>query len=412
MKASLYLHTIWAAAAVCVFCVGYSLGDGSSADAGTAALTSPSLPKPVVPSSVQAASSAPARGHAESRKVSPVEEMRVRAFKVAGDRLSRVERMRQLCDLFSQVTPENWRQVLDGFERAPRTKEGGVNENLNLLIEHIGAIAGADALEDALHRANGVDKNRVTTLMRGWVEKDPTASVAWFQAQPEAIQKAYLGHFITGLSRVDPKAALEFTLRSDEAFYQGGTTANVINNGVILLGLKGMEEIFVSMRTRSDIPDGAKNQFFASLANKTLTVSPNTDKPAEEVLDWYQNHVGESYVSAQVSSRIIGQAAKANAQATMSWLGNHGDRLSVAEASAVFSGAASELQRQSPQQFSAWIASNPAHPQRDGMIEAATNSLLQSGDVAGASRMSAMIRNSEARARVAEMVQRRATAPQ
>ena len=106
------------------------------------------------------------------------------------------------------------------------------------------------------------------------------------------------------------------------------------------------------------------------------------------------------------------QAAKANPQVTMSWLETQGDRLAPEEASSAFSAAARELQRQSPQQFSAWLTSHPAHPQRDQMIEAATEVLTQSGDFAGALRMSGAIGNLEDRARVAGLVERRSASPQ
>ena len=59
---------------------------------------------------------------------------------------------------------------------------------------------------------------------------------------------------------------MELTLKADEAFYRNGTTTNVLNNGVGLLGLKGMEEVFVSMSTRSDIPS---DYFLAGNADRS-----------------------------------------------------------------------------------------------------------------------------------------------
>lgn len=407
MKASIHLHIIWAAAAVCAFAAGIFLGnDPTKGEARTTRITSAPLPEALVSSSAQVLLDVPpAVGHTEALSA---EAIRVRAFHVAADPLGRVARMRQLCDLLSQVTPENWRDVLDGFERAPRTKNGGVNDSRDILIEHIGAIAGGDALNDALRRDDGPDTNRVHTLLRGWLENDPKAGVAWWQAQSEEIQKAYRGNFLTGLSRSDPKTALEFTLKSNEGFYKGGTTKNIVDNGVNLLGVKGVEEIFVSMRNRSDIPTGAKNEFFASLAKKTLTELENASNPADEILGWYQNHVGHPYVSPRETSRILGRAAKTNPKATISWLETHGERLPVNDAAAGFSTAAKELQQQSPQEFSVWLTAHPAHPQRDGMIEAATDALIEIGDLDGALRMSGGIGSLENRTRVTEAVKRSA----
>jgi hypothetical protein len=210
---------------------------------------------------------------------------------------------------------------------------------------------------------------------------------------------------VVGLSRNDPKTALAVTFQQDEGFYKdAGQTLAVVNNAVNLLGLKGVEEIFTSMSARSDISQTAKGEFFKILVNKRLPLLQKGTNPSAEVLGWFESHIGNAYVSAGESSRIVGEAAKANPAATMSWLESQSDRLTPIQATAALSVAARELQTQSPQQLSAWLASHLDHPQRDGVIEAATNALIQAGDLAGASRMSNTIGNVENHNRVTATV--------
>jgi hypothetical protein len=315
--------------------------------------------------------------------------------------------MRLFCELLPHVTRENWRQVLEGFEAARRSRGEGPSERYQMMLEHVAMVAGADALDDAVTPEKIAEPNRFALMLKAWSESDPKAAVAWYRAQSAEFQNRHLGQFISGLSRTDPKTALELAFKESEGFYAGGTTTNVVRNAVNLYGVKGAEDIFNSMSSRSDIPQRAKAEFFKTVSRLTVSRLRNSNDPAGALLNWYEPHLGRNYVSSNENSRIIGEAAKLNPGAVMAWLEGQNDRLPPSQSGGAFSATARELQGQSPQQLSAWIAAHPEHPQRDNVVAGAADTLVRAGDLRGAMQIASAITDVEKRAELIEDVQRR-----
>jgi len=321
------------------------------------------------------------------------EQMRIRAFQIKTEQLSRVQRMQQLCELLEQVTPENWRGILDGWETGMTPQGGSIGENYSILLEHVGGIAGAASLEEALKSDKAGNAARTNVLLKGWADANPKAALAWFLAQPDEVRGKYHGHFLAGLSRQDPKAALDLTFQSSAPYYKNGTDIAVINNAMSSIGVAGLEEFFTSMRARAELPVAAKNDFFAILTDKQLPVLTKADDPASAVLAWYENHAGKPYVDSRLNSRMLTEASKSNASAALSWAELNANRLPLDHAAIAFVIAATELQKQSPQEVANWLASNPEHPRRDEVLSGATHGLLQTGDFTHALQMANSIAN-------------------
>jgi hypothetical protein len=362
----------------------------------------------IASSSAQAASDATNFVEAMAVKTLKPEDAREKGFRVVIDPATRVSRMRQLCDLLESISPENWRQVVDGFETALRAKREEGGEAYNLLLEQIGAIGGAEAMNDALTPEKVSVRGRAITILKGWANADPKACAAWFEKQPPEIQDAYAGQMVAGISRIDPKTALEITFRPGKGYYLVGTVNAVVNNAVSVVGVQGVEEIFVSMRARNDLSADAKHIFFTKLAETKLAAAQKAGDTAAQVLQWFDVHAGRNYVDANDSARIISQAAKANADDTLSWLDIQMTRLTPEQAKAGYQEIARELQKQTPDKLTEWLNTNPGHPQRDNVMETATGVLLNARDYDGAARMAAAIGNEEARARVIGIVAQRA----
>jgi hypothetical protein len=288
--------------------------------------------------------------------------------------------MQQLCELLEQVTPENWRGILNGWETGMSAQGASISENYSILLEHVGGIAGAAALEEAMKSGKAGNTARTNTLLKGWGDANPKAALAWFVGQPEEVRGKYHGHFLAGLSRQDPQSALDLTFQSSTPYYKNGTDIAVINNAIGSIGISGVEEFFRSMRSRTEVPVAAKNDFFTVLTDKRLPMLTKADDPASAVLTWYENHAGQPYVDSRVNSRMLTEASKSNASATLSWAELNSSRLTLDHAAIAFVIASTELQKQSPQEVTNWLASNPDHPRRDEVLFGATHGLLQSGD--------------------------------
>jgi hypothetical protein len=410
MKPPVVLHFVWAAVAACTFAIGYwtATPTVSPADGGRSVdgISSGSLTSRTSHSSQTNSDGSESAGATAVETISP-EQVRERAFRVVTDPMSRADRVRQLCELLPTVTSKNWRHTLDAFEAALRNVGGDGGINYSLLLEHVGAVGGAEAVQDALSPEKVSIRGRVSTILGGWAVADGKACVAWLEAQSPEIQDQYMGSVLPALGSTDPMTALDLTFRPGKTYYANGTAAAVVKSTANVFGVKRVEDIFLAMRGRQDLTTDAKQQFFTNLAGRKLSLLQKSNEPAAEVLHWFDTHAGQDYVTADDSILIVTEAAKANPETTMSWLEMQNQRLTPAQAKAGYHGLARELQQQAPQKLTEWLAANPTHPQKDNMMEAATGTLLNAADFDGATRMAAAIGNEEVRARVTAVVERR-----
>ena len=167
------------------------------------------------------------------------EQAKVRAFEIL-EETNRVERMRKLCDFLPAVNSNNWRDVLEAFDVQLRAEGRLEVENWDVILERIGGVAGAAALQESLNTAGTVDRHRVSWLLKGWLVEDLDAASRWFNEQPAATQQWLVGPFATGLSRSDPRRAIEIATQQPQSIWQVSMPyimANAIQRG----GLRGAD---------------------------------------------------------------------------------------------------------------------------------------------------------------------------
>lgn len=406
MKTSLLSHALWALAVATAFVAGYFAGDAPTArDASTLLAASPNAAPPGSGSegdTSRASFDERIASIASAHVALTGDEARALTFEVLAEP-NRIERMRKLCELLPSVTSENWRAALDGFQRQMRTEGRMSSDNWDIMLERVGEVAGAAALADALSSEEPRDQHRVGWLFKGWLARDPKAGVEWFQAQAAETQKSLRSELAVGVSRADPKQAIELVVVHPEL---RGQATNIMANAIQRSGFRGAEELLASISARSDIADAMKGDFFLALSQRKLRMIADSQGGASAALDWLDAYIGQPYVGANASRGFFGRAAAADPQATMTWLEARADRLTPDQAEAAAASATQTWQGQAPEQFKAWMNANPDHPLHDAMAQNAASSLARNGSIDEARQWEATIRNPAVRATLDQLIQK------
>ncbi len=406
MKRTSPLHLVWALLAItgCVF--GYWLGSLERADSSTLQPPSkkedPGIPASESPRVSYSAAVVTEPPRDSTASVSPwaPEELRARSFQLIAEPSTRVGKITQLSALLAQVTPENWKTVLDGVESGMKAKGSAGGELYSILLEHIAAIGGAAALEHAISPDRVGDRGRTFTMLKGWADAKPRECMAWYLAQPDAVQNAYWGHFVAGVGRSDPKAAIELTFAGKKPVFGNGTGTAVLNNAFVTLGADGLEDAFTSLRSRNDVSGAAKKEYFRNLTNKQVASAGTSLDRGERLLRWFNGHVGQPYVTSAQSAQVFETAAQSNAPATLSWLETNSGRIDEATSAAGYSALGREWQTRTPEKVSEWTQSHADHPQHDTVLEAAATTLSGTNQVDAAVRLAESIHDEARRSRL------------
>lgn len=388
------IHVAWALLAIIAFATGYSFSDRNR--------LVPAESKPSRNSLVDRPSAAVDERRAIStssitRVAITPEEARMRTFELLAEP-NRVERMRRLCELLPSVTTANWRDVLSAFDLQMHAEGRKSTDNWDIVLERIGEVAGAAALDDALSPDHSVDRHRVGWMLKGWLSNDPKGGIQWFATQPAATQEWLINDFVIGISRTDPKQALTMAAQQSQNVWNG-TIPYILANAVQLGGLRANEELLVAMRDRPDIPDTMKGMAFGNTALRRIDIARTRDQPLS-VLDWANQYVGQEFMGPNASREIVAFAAEKDPRATMNWIENHQGEWTPRQEAAIYPLIAQAMQAQKPEEFAAWMIANPDHPQRDLMLEGASRHWIQSGNLEEARRLTNSVVNPQARARL------------
>ena len=103
---------------------------------------------------------------------------------------------------------------------------------------------------------------------------------------------------------------------------------------------------------------------------------------------------------------IVNFAAQTDATAALKWVDERSGRWTAEHEAVIYPALAQAMQKQSPEQFNAWMNAHRDHPHHDAMVEAATTTLLQRGDIEGAMRMVNSAVSPEARTRLEQSLQK------
>lgn len=398
MKAPPIIHLVWMLVAVIVFAVGYSLTNHRGAQ--RAATQSSGSPQSLEKTSIAAPKKAESQREVGGTSVVvTAEQVRIHAFEILGVS-NRVKRLRQLCELLEQVTPHNWQGIIDAFT-TQATEEGRVRpDEWKLMLEHVGAVAGAAAIREALTR--GLRAELGADLFTGWAMGNPKAAIEWLQGQPIEMQEELFNYLLAGVGKSDPKQALTLLVGQPQEVWESNMAA-IIDGAIQLGGFRGAEELYAGIRARADIPSPAKGNVFYELAQRKIAIAAARGDPAETLV-WLDGYLSDAGPFATM--QMIRSAAAADLPGTVAWLEERVNRMGPAQLQRAYNAVAETWQAQAPEEFIAWVEAHPDHSQHDAMAEMGTGYLLRTGKVEEARRVANTIGDAAIRARLETTMQR------
>jgi hypothetical protein len=202
---------------------------------------------------------------------------------------NRIDRLRRLCNLLAQVSPENWRGVIEGFERQ-KTFEGREYQEEWGALERIDEVAAATAVEDTL-RADGLNRNESAAMIfTGWTGHDPDAAMAWYNTQTSETQERLRFALLEGLARSAPERALALSETSKLASLDQNAFP-IVRGAIQRGGFASAEQLLEVLRHRPDATDGFKHQVFSAISEKKLLMSSSQGNPLDS-LHWLGGYLG------------------------------------------------------------------------------------------------------------------------
>lgn len=402
MRPSIYTHLVWALLVVVAFLIGFLVNDHSATGQSGALTNKIASPGAANSTSLAAAgdsSLTSPREPSAQRPVLPPEQVRTATFDLLREP-NRVERLSRLCELLRTVTPENWREVMDAFTRQTAFEGREHGEEWKLLMQRIGEVAGPEGIVDALN-SNGANRDhRARNTLEGWAMANQDAALAWLRAQSPEHQEILNPAMMYGLARSSPEQALEFALERQNLQLRDGAIPDIVNGAVQQGGFKKGEELLASLRNRTDLDESVKNKIFYELARKRLTMARLRDTPMEP-LQWLDSYLGEkSLAGGNAVGQIVASAATSDPSAAMEWLDQRAERLTPTQIIPGYTAALQGVYKQSPQQFTNWLAANPTHPAHDVVVEAYVNDLIAFNRTTEASDWMNKVQNPQTRQRI------------
>lgn len=383
-------HVFWALVAIGTFAIGYVAGDPPTGAHQTAR---PAAVRTGSGSETDQAASGSGERATPATVILTGEQARVRTFEILSEP-NRIVRLRQVCELLDHMTPENWRDVREGF-RVQTTSEGRTHDTeWHLMLERVGEVAGADAITEVLGPTHLGDMDQARGLLTGFADADAKAAHAWLETQPPEAQDQLRRSLIEGMARTDSKAALALSVALPHRVENlEGIVAGAMQHG----GFREAEGLLASLTSRADVPDSVKYAVFHQLAQAQIHSADTAGDPAR-TLAWFEPYLGAAYIGQQSTGTLISTAAKAGAPAVMNWLDTHADRMTPPQTGAAFTAIAASWQAQAPEQFMAWMNANPDHPQYDAMAQTTASSFLRNGQIENAQQWAVTIRDPQMRA--------------
>ena len=198
---------LWTASVALAFAAGYfigvSSGDAGLGDSSTAGVSAANA------GANQDESRSPAMRGSERATVGELRgsEARVQAFEALREP-DRVKRMRGLSELLAKVTPENWREVYEGFKRQAAAEGRIGKEEWNLMLRQIGRLGRKEAIE-LVQAEKMSDAKQVFAVLSGWAEMDPEgAGQHWLDGDKYDRTEKKVALY-SGMAASNPGLALE-----------------------------------------------------------------------------------------------------------------------------------------------------------------------------------------------------------
>ncbi len=290
------------------------------------------------------------------------EAARLRTFEVLAQP-NRIERLRQLCEMLTAITPENWREVKNAFGVQTRTEGRWQVNEWNLMLERVGEVAGPAAIQDAFEEGTPSAESRARPLMIGFASAHPKAALDWFDGQPTEIQQRLFNHLVSGVGRSQPEQALALLKEQPRNLWEANVPS-VIDGAIQLGGFRRAEALYAAVRDRHDIPQFRKASVLHELANRQVTIGTDRNDPTR-TLDWFERHVADS--DPKSTEKVVTYAAKTSPSKTFQWLEANSERMPPDQVTAAYSTVARMWQAKAPAEFALWVQSNADHPRHEIM---------------------------------------------
>jgi hypothetical protein len=313
---------------------------------------------------------------------------------------NRIERMIRMCEMLRRVSPENWREVIDGFVRQTAFEGREHDQEWKFMLQRVGEVAGADAVLDALSLEGGNREHRARNILEGWTMAKPEAALAWLRKQSPEHQRILNPAMIYGLARSAPLQALEFALGQNNPDASTAAIPEILNGAVQEGGFRKGEELIAAVLKRTDVDEAMKRNFFFALVQKQLVMSRLRDTPLDS-LQWLEGYLGESSpVGPHALRQVISTAAAKDPVAAIDWLDKRSERLAPAQVIPGYTAALQAVYQKSPEQFTTWLKANQNHVAHDNLVEGYTNDLIAAGRASEASEWMKTVQNEATRQRI------------
>ncbi len=378
---------------VCVGVISFISGIFFGSHDGTpAAVNSTETLHPTAPAGSSETSAVTAESVTAADTSAPMtnEAARTRIFQVLSEP-NRVTRMRRLCELLAQLSPESWRGAVDAFTVQTNTEGRWQIDEWHLMIERVGEVAGVEALGEAIRLGKASDIYRAQRVLTGFASADPKGAMEWFKKQPPELRPQFFNSLLAGLGRSDGKTAIALILDQPRDTWEPGA-ARIIEGAMQSGGFRAGEELFEFIKSRSDVPDPLKGKILFDLVQKKIT----TGAEAPKLLGWLEPYV--EMLGPNTMKETLMYAAKADATKSLAWIEGRASRMQSPQVPLAYGTVGGYLQSQNPAEFTAWLTANPEHLQRDAMIQGGARTLLKEGKIDEAQKLLGTIRDPQLRA--------------
>jgi hypothetical protein len=156
-----------------------------------------------------------------------------------------IEMRRHLTECLLNMTPENWQEVVAGFDKLSKETGRDTPEEWRLALFRAGQIAGADAMD--VYLAAGLDKRNQESWhgLYGWSTKNPQAALDWLKNAETAGHKVTGDHYtavIAGTALQDLQEAFNLLANIPPEMRQK-TSGHLVWNALQNSGTDGLETV-------------------------------------------------------------------------------------------------------------------------------------------------------------------------
>ena len=280
------------------------------------------------------------------------------------------DRFTQLAATLQDLSPENWRGVLEAFDEQRKLFGEANPEAWEFFVRRAGESVGRDAMDHFVQNGN-IDAAR--SALTGWASKHPVEALNWLgKVADQQTNTAIAGAAMRGLAATEPDLALtllEGMPLERRKHYTNDLVASIVRGA----GIEQAEALVNGMISRATADGSAGDEYvtrmfkdFADLKVRNAVVRGDVSGAAE----WVRSQVGQSYFDPGILRTAAEQMARTQPQETIAWLDSiYASSTLQQSLKPVGYGAAITpwVRKDGLSAVGSWLNSNQGHPQYDTM---------------------------------------------